>query len=66
MAMPQTDMNKEMPKRPLPNAHPGQGSGADKNSDESRLRDPENRLDKTDEDSFPASDPPSHTPVVGP
>jgi hypothetical protein len=48
---------------PMPKAS---GSGKDKNSDQKRLRDPENLLDKTVEDSFPASDPPSQTPVTGP
>ena len=41
------------------------GSGSDVNSDSSRLGDHDNLLDKIDEDSFPASDPPSHTPVTG-
>src|SRR4051812_6878593 len=44
--------------------HP-RGSGTDVNSDTRRLQDEENRLDKTVEDSFPASDPPSHTPISG-
>jgi len=37
------------------------GSGSDKNSDHRRLHDTENRLDKMDEDSFPASDAPTQT-----
>jgi hypothetical protein len=41
------------------------GSGSDKNSDTRRLHSEENLLDKTNEDSFPASDPPSHTPISG-
>jgi hypothetical protein len=41
------------------------GSGSDKNSDTSRLRDPENYQDKVEEDTFPASDPPSHSPLTG-
>lgn len=42
-----------------------QGSGLDKNSDTSRLKSREDLLDKTVEDSFPASDPPSKTPITG-
>ena len=45
-------------------AHP-RGSGNDANSDTRRLHDEENLQDKTNEDSFPASDPPSNTPVSG-
>ncbi len=45
-------------------AHP-RGSGNDANSDTRRLYDEENLQDKTNEDSFPASDPPSNTPVSG-
>lgn len=41
------------------------GSGADKNSDSTRLNNPENLLDKMEEDSFPASDPPSTSPITG-
>lgn len=41
------------------------GSGNDLNSDPVRLKDPENRLDKMEEDSFPASDPPSTSPITG-
>jgi hypothetical protein len=41
------------------------GSGSDKNSDTSRLRDPENYQDKVEEDTFPASDPPSSSPLTG-
>ena len=37
------------------------GSGLDPNSDAERLVDRENSLDKANEDSFPASDPPSAT-----
>lgn len=37
------------------------GSGSDKNSDHGRLKNTENRFDKMDEDSFPASDAPSQT-----
>ena len=45
-------------------AHP-RGSGNDLNSDSRRLRDEDNLQDKTIEDSFPASDPPSNTPISG-
>jgi hypothetical protein len=37
------------------------GSGTDLNSDLSRLEDPENMQDKAVEDTFPASDAPSHS-----
>ena len=40
------------------------GSGSDINSDARRLRDLENYRDKVVEDSFPASDAPSHSPKV--
>jgi hypothetical protein len=49
---------------PKAKGHP-RGSGTDINSDTSRLRDEENLQDKTIEDSFPASDPPSQTPISG-
>lgn len=45
-------------------SHP-RGSGNDANSDTRRLSDEENLLDKTNEDSFPASDPPSTSPIAG-
>lgn len=45
-------------------AHP-RGSGNDMNSDTRRLQDEDNLQDKTIEDSFPASDPPSNTPISG-
>jgi hypothetical protein len=41
------------------------GSGTDINSDSRRLRDPENLQDKALEDTFPASDPPSRSPMTG-
>jgi hypothetical protein len=41
------------------------GSGSDRNSDTRRLQDPENLFDKASEDSFPASDPPSTSPLKG-
>jgi hypothetical protein len=41
------------------------GSGSDKNSDTSRLGKDQNLLDKEVEDTFPASDPPSHSPMTG-
>ena len=44
--------------------HP-RGSGNDQNSDTRRLENEDNLQDKTDEDSFPASDPPSQTPIFG-
>lgn len=44
--------------------HP-RGSGHDLNSDTARLHDEQNMQDKTVEDSFPASDPASNTPVSG-
>ena len=50
--------------RPAGNSHP-RGSGNDPNSDTRRLQDEDNLLDKTVEDSFPASDAPSHTPISG-
>ena len=45
-------------------SHP-RGSGSDLNSDTHRLRDESNLQDKIIEDSFPASDPPSNTPLSG-
>lgn len=45
-------------------AHP-RGSGYDQNSDTRRLQNEDNLQDKTIEDSFPASDPPSNTPLSG-
>jgi len=44
--------------------HP-RGSGHDINSDLERLRNQDNLQDKIDEDSFPSSDPPSHSPMTG-
>ena len=41
------------------------GSGSDLNSDSRRLQNEENRRDKVVEDSFPASDPPSTSPMTG-
>ncbi|MES2964753.1 MAG: hypothetical protein V4760_12745 [Bdellovibrionota bacterium] len=41
------------------------GSGSDINSEVGRLHDDDNLQDKIDEDSFPASDPPSHSPMTG-
>lgn len=42
------------------------GSGSDANSDSNRLWNPDNLQDKAEEDSFPASDPPStSSPVTG-
>jgi hypothetical protein len=41
------------------------GSGSDLNSDTDRLENSENLRDKMDEDSFPASDSPSTSPVIG-
>ena len=41
------------------------GSGTDANSNSGRLNDQENYLDKMAEDSFPASDPPSFSPITG-
>lgn len=43
----------------------GRGSGSDINSDLDRLDNEENLQDKTEEDTFPASDPPSHSPMTG-
>jgi hypothetical protein len=43
--------------------HP-RGSGHDRNSDTQRLAQDENLLDKAVEDTFPASDAPSHSPVA--
>lgn len=43
----------------------GRGSGKDANSDTRRLANPENLMDKQSEDSFPASDPPSTSPITG-
>ena len=45
-------------------SHP-RGSGNDRNSDTYLLQNESNRHDKTVEDSFPASDPPSNTPMSG-
>lgn len=45
-------------------SHP-RGSGNDRNSDTRRLKNDDNLQDKTSEDSFPASDPPSNTPLSG-
>jgi hypothetical protein len=47
-----------------PKAHP-RGSGNDLNSDTRRLQNEDNMQDKIGEDSFPASDPPSQTPISG-
>lgn len=41
------------------------GSGTDKLSDTERLKSPDALQDKTEEDTFPASDPPSTSPVTG-
>lgn len=41
------------------------GSGSDKNSDTRRLANPDNLQDKREEDTFPASDPPSTSPLIG-
>lgn len=41
------------------------GSGSDRYSDTSRLKNRDALQDKTEEDSFPASDPPSNTPMTG-
>ena len=48
-----------------PNPRDGEtrGSGSDLNSDTSRLSVTENFYDKENEDSFPASDPPSNSPL---
>lgn len=43
----------------------GRGSGSDLNSDSERLKDVDNLQDKVEEDTFPASDPPSHSPMTG-
>jgi hypothetical protein len=56
--------NNQAPSTSKSKGHP-RGSGTDINSDTRRLRSEENLLDKTVEDSFPASDPPSHTPISG-
>lgn len=48
-----------------PPARETRGSGSDRGSDSSRLKSREALLDKTDEDSFPASDPPSSSPITG-
>jgi len=48
-----------------PPARETRGSGSDRYSDSSRLKSREALLDKTDEDSFPASDPPSSSPITG-
>lgn len=57
-------VNREEPK-PVPSTREVRGSGTDINSNTERLRDPEVMQDKTEEDSFPASDPPSTSPVTG-
>jgi|GEM_PF-3921610 len=57
-------INTQTPQTSKSKGHP-RGSGNDKNSDTRRLNSDENRLDKTVEDSFPASDPPSQTPISG-
>ncbi len=59
-------MNTQTPSngRETPKGHP-RGSGNDKNSDTRRLVSEDNMQDKTVEDSFPASDPPSQTPMTG-
>ena len=48
-----------------PPAREVRGSGSDRNSDSRRLNDRENYLDKLAEDTFPASDPPSTSPITG-
>lgn len=48
-----------------PSVKETRGSGSDSNSDTRRLENRENLLDKTEEDTFPASDPPSMTPMTG-
>lgn len=57
--------NTQTPSTPTKSKGHPRGSGSDKNSDTRRLRSEENLLDKTNEDSFPASDPPSQTPISG-
>lgn len=47
------------------NGRDERGSGSDINSEVGRLEDEENLQDKTEEDTFPASDPPSHSPMTG-
>lgn len=56
--------NTQTPSTPKSKNHP-RGSGNDINSDTRRLHSDENMQDKTVEDSFPASDPPSQTPISG-
>lgn len=56
-------MNKS--KDELPSVREVRGSGSDPNSDTERLNNPENFQDKLGEDSFPASDPPSTSPMTG-
>lgn len=59
-----TTNQSQMNKTGAIKSHP-RGSGTDQNSDTRRLQDEDNLQDKTVEDSFPASDPPSQTPMSG-
>lgn len=56
---------KDSSKQPTKKDSVARGSGSDVNSDSRRLSDADMLEDKTIEDSFPASDAPSHSPISG-